>query len=252
MAPINLPDGSEVSEVVLPDGSTASEVIAPDGSTVFSAIPDSGVARWTLDSDDTESGPTAVDVWNSNDGAGEDTVVTGVTGANQTYDTKEAWSLEPGRIQTSLTQSYFAGRSAISIGGWIKTSATEVALLSSTQRSDSNVTLTAEDGSGNATFTLRDVASISASAINDGTWHHLVGTYDGGTVAMYVDGSQVASTSASGSIVDQDTSTDLNAYLGSAKFTEDGSKNSDLDDPRVYDKGLTSTEVSNWYNNGSI
>jgi len=45
MAPINLPDGTEVSEIVLPDGSTASEVLAPDGSTVFSAIPDSVVSR---------------------------------------------------------------------------------------------------------------------------------------------------------------------------------------------------------------
>jgi len=42
MAPINLPGGSQVSEIVLPDGSTASEVLAPDGSTVFgNAIPDS-------------------------------------------------------------------------------------------------------------------------------------------------------------------------------------------------------------------
>jgi len=41
MAPINLPDGSQVSEIVLPDGSTASEVLAPDGSRVFSGIPDS-------------------------------------------------------------------------------------------------------------------------------------------------------------------------------------------------------------------
>jgi len=45
MAPINLPDGTEVSEIVLPDGSTASEVIAPDGSTVFGGIPDSVVAQ---------------------------------------------------------------------------------------------------------------------------------------------------------------------------------------------------------------
>jgi len=45
MAPINLPDGTEVSEVILPDGSTASEVIAPDGTTVFGAIPDSVVSR---------------------------------------------------------------------------------------------------------------------------------------------------------------------------------------------------------------
>jgi len=46
MAPINLPDGTEVSEVILPDGATASEVIAPDGSTVFSAIPGTEVDRF--------------------------------------------------------------------------------------------------------------------------------------------------------------------------------------------------------------
>jgi len=46
MAPINLPDGSQVSEIVLPDGSTASEVLAPDGSTVFGGIPDSGLQHY--------------------------------------------------------------------------------------------------------------------------------------------------------------------------------------------------------------
>jgi len=46
MAPINLPDGSAVAEVILPDGAAASEVIAPDGNTVFSAIPDSAVSQY--------------------------------------------------------------------------------------------------------------------------------------------------------------------------------------------------------------
>jgi len=45
MAPINLPNGNEVSEVILPDGASASEVVAPDGSTVFSGIPDSVASR---------------------------------------------------------------------------------------------------------------------------------------------------------------------------------------------------------------
>jgi len=65
MAPINLPDGSQVSEIVLPDGSTASEVLAPDGSTVFSAIPDSAVNRWPFDEG---SGTTVADSIGSNDG----------------------------------------------------------------------------------------------------------------------------------------------------------------------------------------
>jgi hypothetical protein len=45
MAPINLPDGTEVSEVILPDGASASAVIGPDGNTVFSTIPDGRVAN---------------------------------------------------------------------------------------------------------------------------------------------------------------------------------------------------------------
>jgi len=48
MAPINLPDGTEVSEVILPDGASASEVIAPDGSTVFAGIPDSGTLFYEI------------------------------------------------------------------------------------------------------------------------------------------------------------------------------------------------------------
>jgi hypothetical protein len=47
MAPINLPNGNEVSEVILPDGSSATEVIGPDGQTVFDVgVPDFALASW--------------------------------------------------------------------------------------------------------------------------------------------------------------------------------------------------------------
>jgi len=67
MAPINLPDGSQVSEIVLPDGSTASEVLAPDGSTVFgNAIPDSGLLHnWDVQSQ--SSADPLVDQESNND-----------------------------------------------------------------------------------------------------------------------------------------------------------------------------------------
>jgi len=55
MAPINLPDGTEVSEVILPDGASASEVIAPDGTTVFGAIPDSVVSHWEFEDEGSTS-----------------------------------------------------------------------------------------------------------------------------------------------------------------------------------------------------
>jgi len=56
--PINLPDGTEVSEVILPDGATASEVVAPDGSTVFGAIPESGVGHFDASSLSLSDGQT--------------------------------------------------------------------------------------------------------------------------------------------------------------------------------------------------
>jgi len=78
MAPINLPDGSQVSEIVLPDGSTASEVLAPDGSTVFgSAIPDSALYRWKFDEG---SGNTAADSINN-----QDATINGATWVSNNY-----------------------------------------------------------------------------------------------------------------------------------------------------------------------
>jgi len=65
MAPINLPDGSQASEIVLPDGSTASEVLAPDGSTVFSTIPDAAVRQWPFNE---RSGSTIVENLADDDG----------------------------------------------------------------------------------------------------------------------------------------------------------------------------------------
>jgi len=70
MAPINLPDGTEVAEVILPDGTSASEVIAPDGSTVFSAIPNSVVSQYnTLDGFSASDEGTSVSSWTDEQGA---------------------------------------------------------------------------------------------------------------------------------------------------------------------------------------
>jgi len=61
MAPINTPNGNEVSEIVLPNGNPASEVIAPDGTQVFGAIPDSVVDNF----EDADANPRGV--YESND-----------------------------------------------------------------------------------------------------------------------------------------------------------------------------------------
>jgi len=106
MAPINLPDGTEVSEVILPDGSTASEVIAPDGSTVLSAIPDSGDYQWYIDEG---SGSTL----NPDVGSVTATTSGGLTwvsdstavgGYHLSHDgTDDAWQTDSGVLTTPFT-----------------------------------------------------------------------------------------------------------------------------------------------------
>jgi len=86
MAPINLPDGTEVSEVILPDGATASEVVAPDGSTVFSAIPDGVVDNFESRTADPagpyESSDTIADFYSGDTGGFTRTTASVAEGSN--------------------------------------------------------------------------------------------------------------------------------------------------------------------------
>jgi len=83
---------------------------------------------------------------------------------------------------------------------------------------------------------------------NTGQWYHVVATHDGSTPTLYLDGSQVGSTSISGSYA----TISQNLLIGDSAAGYGNPWEGDIDDLRVYDKVLTSTEISNLYNNGSI
>jgi hypothetical protein len=87
----------------------------------------------------------------------------------------------------------------------------------------------------------------SANALWDGNWHHIVGVYTAGTnVKIYVDGS------LSGTSTTDIESESLNAsgkfYIGKE---QDGYKfTGEIDEPRFYDKALSSDEVTKNYKRG--
>lgn len=87
-----------------------------------------------------------------------------------------------------------------------------------------------------------------SGAVSAGHWYHLVGTYDGVTLRLYVDGVQVGSkVHAAGGAVDTNSSSPVT--LGDSPVggrTYDGL----LDDVRVYDRTLTPTDVTTLFNNG--
>ena len=97
------------------------------------------------------------------------------------------------------------------------------------------------DGSGNdyAFFTSPD-GTLSATE-----WHHVVFTGDGDTLKIYHNGTEVASTAAP-----TQTSSDASAAFGLGAVAGYGSETLDgeLDDVRVYERGLTADEVADLYN----
>lgn len=95
--------------------------------------------------------------------------------------------------------------------------------------------------------TLRNVKS--ATTIVNGSWKHIVGTYDGSTMKIYVDGSLSNSASFSGSIAT------TSAVLGIGHDITDGGNNVHLigaiDEVGIWSRALTSDEVSLLYNGGA-
>jgi len=244
MAPINLPDGTEVSEVTLPDGASASAVIAPDGTTVFgSVIPDKGIARWTLDSGDVTSS-TITDVWYENDGTIE-TSLTEVSGANQTYTTNEGQHFtNDNYVDISAISGEFP---QIAPPLWINMQSTGGYFL---DRDNGRWSVAYEDQANDGIeFNIYDGSSfqtITSGVTATNEWNFFIPQFDGSEMRFYVNGSRAGSITTSygaGSLTDE-------VYLGgrpaAGTFCD-----AYIDDPRAYDP-LTDSEASNLYNTGSI
>jgi len=117
---------------------------------------------------------------------------------------------------------------------------------------DNHIQLTSDRDSNKVELAIRDRIGqdtfriiTSSTEVLDGNWHHGVGTIQSNdTMTLYVDGNNEGSVSVS-SI--EDWAEQPNFYVG-----EDGCKTKNMpgkvDDIRLYNKELSSTEVSDIYN----
>jgi len=140
----------------------------------------------------------------------------------------------------------------LSVTGWFKTEISGDAKTSSIIRHDGHFTPLQTNGQGEGravAFSGGGYTSYTFSwTYGDNTWHHYAVTYDSaGSITIYVDASEIRSDPSAGTL---DTTTNPWQF-GRAEF--DGEYyDGDLDDIRYYNKELSSTEVSNLYNTGSI
>ena len=123
---------------------------------------------------------------------------------------------------------------------------------------NSTFTFSYNEAANELRFAVRNTSDVSVStAVNvtaTDTWTHFVGTYDGSNVKLYMDGVEVDSLPQTGAIFDSN-----NAFAIGGKWQygtypagnlyHDGEH--DIDDVRIYDRVLSTTEITQLYNMGA-
>jgi hypothetical protein len=96
----------------------------------------------------------------------------------------------------------------------------------------------------NGDDTTDTVSPAAPATVWDGVWHHVAGTFDGSTVRLYVDGAQVGGgTPATLPIaygLPTSTATRFGMFGGTCTLPYAG----DLDEPRIWGRAMSSTELA--------
>ena len=256
MAPMRLGDGTSLR------AKGYSQVRKGDGTELWNAIPDSGVSRWTFDTADTENG-VALDVWGEYDGD-INGPTTGIPGANQTYDTNEAYEFDGDddyidygdhsahefSSGQSFTFAFWQYQDSGSSNGSLITKGYGNPI---TNVDNQPWYLSRTGQGGYAEFFLRDSngADFKAQGNTDITdsWTHTVAVYDASAseLKLYVNGSIEDTVTG---VSDDSYGQNSSPLVSGPHVGEYGGFK--IDDLRIYSKPLTSTEVSNLYQSSSI
>jgi hypothetical protein len=172
---------------------------------------------------------------NGNNGTlvGGPTFTTGVTG--QTIQLNGS-----NQYVTVANSSDLNPTSAITLSAWINaTDWNGNRRIIQKGNTDDQYRLTAE--SGVLKFDVHGVGVITAALPSTGVWHLIIGTYDGTTMKLYVDGVVVASAAATGSIAVTSDPLDVGNKNGSVVGSD--TFHGDLDDVRIYDRAISASEI---------
>ena len=205
------------------------------------------VGWWTGDGD-------AEDISNGNEGTvyGGVTYSTGKIGMAFSFDGTSGYIRIP---NTTLLQP-----STVSVEAWVRSSwprAYGYLFTKGAEGCGAGSYALYQGGNGGLTFYIRNGSTIigspaESSTIWDGTWHHVVGTYDGYYVRLYVDGMQIGNGTPTTMGIGYSFATLNDIYVG--RFGTPGCEYSyrgDIDELSLYDRALTLSEIQSIYTAGA-
>jgi hypothetical protein len=88
---------------------------------------------------------------------------------------------------------------------------------------------------------------MGTTAAPVGQWVHMVGTYDGSTVRLYVNGVQQYSTPWTGTFATDTTGITIGASHNSGSHVAEEAFNGSIDEVSIYSRALTAQEVTQLY-----
>ena len=185
-------------------------------------------------------------------------------GSNNGTDTSVTYSAGNGKIVQGaglngssskiLLGSNVGAFTDASWAAWIKTTASGNNQVIADNVSGSGWTFRLLVSSAKAMFSLVNYGvgggtnCVGATSINNGSWHHIVGTRSGGNYVIYVDGASDGT--ATGGTT---TTTDMPLAFGCEYYGGTGFEffNGAIDELGVWSRALTSGEVTSLYNAGA-
>ena len=101
---------------------------------------------------------------------------------------------------------------------------------------------------GDGASTPDNATVISGDALSDSTWYHLVGTFDGTTARLYVNGASVGTPVTWAHDILYDAT---GRFCIGIRSTDNYPMNGYIDEIAIWNRGLTSSEVTELYNGGT-
>ena len=214
------------------------------------------VGHWTLDAAASSNGTAYDSSAYDNHGtinSGVTVDSSGIVGDSFSFDGSASAYIGTGLFYNTTTLSQ------VTVSAWYNSSSTADQIIAASDRNEYwrlGVGSDAEDGVQWTVGSSDMVSSTSRSSLQDGSWHHIAGVFDANLTndhKIYIDGQLDSEASFHSGGIGSGNTSYTHIGIGSEASSKNGSTgpddsmNGELDDVRVYHRGLSASEVSALY-----